>query len=435
MHRAAHSGANSRSASRFLLTAGVFLVCAFTVHAQINSNSSYLNAAAQAYESAAAQCQNPAGAACMRQFANYERCVAGGGSCGNAPTCSTSCVGAGAGSGAGFMTVNPAMSAAQNKVQQMDNVVNMGISLFEMFHKSPPNPQPDAAPAPDPEAAAAAAAAAQQQLINAQAADLLNSANALLPAQPDVPAAAPALPDLNATLDNLLDSGPPADTSTSAITSLLDGDSSPPDAGTTPDSPTAPAADPTATISNLLSSDNSPGANNYDTSAAGIPSQPPADQAVPSDIVPPDPATNAALQQSVDQSDPSVGTSLAQSLQGSGPNTNDGLNSLISSQNTLASNTSNDPVMQWATECNGSFTCIPTAAPGDDPDTAANKVFGQSIVGMNDLIKSVAGGPVAWAKGLYNYGTKMVNQMGADLGLANASIANPDATPSPENSQ
>ena len=147
-----------------------------------NSNSSYLQAAAQGCSNAAAQCQNPAGAACLRSYASYENCMAGGGSC-HAPTCNTSCAVTG-GAGAGLVTPLSINSAAATKAQQGDNLINMGISLFSLFHSTSSSPQPaDNAPAPDP----AAAAALQQQIINAEAADLLAQANALMPSQPAAP--------------------------------------------------------------------------------------------------------------------------------------------------------------------------------------------------------------------------------------------------------
>lgn len=249
---------------------GILLVGGSAIHAQYvaggsgapNMASSYL-AAAQAYNNAAAQCKNPAGAACMRSYANYEACVAnqfgGGGSC-SAPTCSTACGVAVSGAGAGITALSPAMSAAakmmaaeQNKLQNVDNLVNMGISLFSLFHSNnSDNSQPDAngAPTPDPAAEAAAAAAAQQQANNEEAAQWLADANAMMASTSAPPA--PAQPDPNATLDNLLDDNDqPTDSSTAAITGLLNGDDSQPDSGTSAAAP-SPAPDPTSEVSALL---------------------------------------------------------------------------------------------------------------------------------------------------------------------------------------
>jgi hypothetical protein len=100
----------------------------------------------------------------------------------------------------------------------------------------------------------------------------------------------------------------------------------------------------------------------------------------------------------------------------------DSLNGMITSTKTLASDLMNDPVVQWATSDKGSLTTAPLPAQGDSADTATNKVYGQSVVGFGDLLKGLAGGPVGFAKGLYTYGTNMVNQMGADLGLASSTI-------------
>lgn len=416
-------------------------MCTCAIRAQINSNSSYLNAAAQAYENAAAQCQNPTGAACLRQYANYERCQANGGSCGNAPTCSTSCVSTGTG-GMGTTALTPGMTAAQNKVQQMDNLVNAGISLFEMFHKSQPDSQPpaDNSPAPDPAAEAAAAAAAQQQLINAQAAQLLADANADLPSYSATPA--PAQPDPNATLDNLLDNNSqPADTSTSLIANLLDGGSSQTDSGLAPDtSPVAP--DATTTLSNLLTPDNS--ATESGTATNTVPQTFP-NQSIPADVIPSDPATETAFGDSIDQPDQDQSQSLGQMLQSSVVQPlQDGLSSLVSTGKSLISDTLNSPVVQWLASDQASLTTIPLSPSGTDPDTAANAVFAQSIVGMGGIAKGMATGeysavaratgvstilegmgvgPTAFAtsSAIYNYGTKLVDQFGAQLGLASAS--------------
>ncbi len=149
----------------------------------------------------------------------------------------------------------------------------------------------------------------------------------------------------------------------------------------------------------------------------------------PATVPPADPVTDTAFQQSTDQPDPTQAASLPQMLQGTTQPTDPSggvLDNEAGPANSLISDATSDPVVQWATSDKGSLTTMPLPAAGDAPETAENKVFGQSVTGFGDLLKCVASGPVGWAKGLYSYGTKMVNQMGADLGLAIASIANPD---------
>jgi hypothetical protein len=109
-------------------------------------------------------------------------------------------------------------------------------------------------------------------------------------------------------------------------------------------------------------------------------------------------------------------------FQSTGQAIKDSLNNLLAPVKTLSSDLMNDPVVQWATSDKGSLTTAPLPAQGDSADTAANKVYGQSVVGFGDLIKGMANGPVGFAKGLYGYGTNMVNQMGANLGLASAAV-------------
>jgi hypothetical protein len=68
----------------------------------------------------------------------------------------------------------------------------------------------------------------------------------------------------------------------------------------------------------------------------------------------------------------------------------------------------------------GTTAPLPTAT--DSPETMANLTQGQAIVGFGDILNGMAAGPWGMAKGLYSYGAKMVNQMGADLGFASANI-------------
>jgi hypothetical protein len=140
---------------------------------------------------------------------------------------------------------------------------------------------------------------------------------------------------------------------------------------------------------------------------------------VPTNLIPQNQQMNTALQDSADQPDPSQTGSLADMFQSAEQKMNDGLNDMVTTGKTLASNLMNDPVVQWATSDQGSLTTMPLPAQGDSADAAANKVYGQSVVAFGDLLKGLATGPVGIVKGGYIYGAKMVNQMGADLGLAN----------------
>jgi hypothetical protein len=154
----------------------------------------------------------------------------------------------------------------------------------------------------------------------------------------------------------------------------------------------------------------------------GLPASPITQTPIPANLVPQNAQVNAALQESLDQPDPNQTPSLAQMFQSAEQKMNDGLGDMVTHGRTLTSNLMNDPVVQWATSDKGSLTTAPLPALGDSPDTATNKVYGQAVVGFGDLLKGMAGGPTGFAKGLYSYGTKMVDQMGADLGLANSTI-------------
>jgi hypothetical protein len=196
-----------------------------------------------------------------------------------------------------------------------------------------------------------------------------------------------------AAINSLLGGDESANTSTAAITSLL---------GNNP-SVTTPAPDSTPAVVGLL-----------------VQSQP----QVLGNVVPRDPQINSAFQASADPTEfgASQSQSLGEMLQSGAQGFTDGLNGLVSSGKSLISSLTADPVVKWASSDQGSLTTVPLPTAGDDPDTAANKVFGQSIVGFGDLLKGLSGNVTAFPKALYNYGTKMVNQIGADMGLASDTI-------------
>jgi hypothetical protein len=408
------------SVTQRLLLSGLVLVWLLPETNTEAQSPSYYTQAAQLYRNAANQyaaAMCPVQASCMNQNASYDTCLASQygpnpSNCGPAPTCMSTmpccptapgskCAG---GSGAGSQV--PAMTPGQQETQTF---VNLGLSIIQALQArkaaSAP-PAVDTPPPPDP----AAIAAAQQQAYNNEAAQLLQEANAMLPSQPGTPAGAPP-PDPNTTLDNLLDNGPPTDTSTPEIAALL---------GNPPTDSSPPTPDPTTTVSDLLTPDTTP--------------SPDLNQTAPTDVVPQNPAMNAAFEESVDQPDPSQTPSLQQMLQGDIPPPalpGEGSDTTATS-GTLISNATNDPVIQWAA---GGFTTVPLPAVGDSPEQATDKVFGQATLGIAGLIKAWASGPVEFSKELYEYGSKMVEQMGADLGLANAVFNGPDATPSPSSSQ
>jgi hypothetical protein len=189
------------------------------------------------------------------------------------------------------------------------------------------------------------------------------------------------------------------------------------DSGTTP--PQTASADPSDQIAQLRAQMTAQ-AQQQDTTSQPDPNS--TQPTIPANLVPQDQQVNAALQESVDQPDPRQTGSLAQMFQSTGQEMKDGLDSLVTSGKTLTSNLMNDPVVQWAVSDKGSLTTMPPPTQGDSPDTATNKVYGQAVTGFSDLIKGIAGGPVEFAKALYGYGTAMVDQMGADLGLASGIV-------------
>jgi hypothetical protein len=213
--------------------------------------SSQYRQAAQAYSTAAAQCQNPAGAACMRQNAQYYNCVAnqlqGGSACGSQPSCSTACTGGGSSSGPGGALLGATGPSSGNaKADAIGKLFGLGVQL--MMNNDSNNTTPERA-APDPAAAAAqaaAAAAAAQQNADAQAAQTLQDANALMASLNGSSAA--SAPNSTAALNSLLGGDAPSNTSSAAISSLLD-DNPPASTG---------SANSTATIAGLLGSPSIP---------------------------------------------------------------------------------------------------------------------------------------------------------------------------------
>jgi hypothetical protein len=219
----------------------------------------------------------------------------------------------------------------------------------------------------------------------------------------DFPAATPTpAPSSSAAVNALLDSDQPPNSSAAAVSALL-GD------GTQP-GPAQPATGGTTTanaVANLL--DDSKVSDS--ASAFSLP-------------IPADPEINAVFQESADQPEQSQGGSLGQMLQSAGQQANDAISGLVTSGHSLVNSLTNDRIVQWMSSDQGNFTTAPLPISTDTPDTVGNLASGQAVVGFGDILKGYAAGVLGGAKGLYSYGAKMINQMGADLGFANSNILN-----------
>jgi hypothetical protein len=211
-------------------------------------------------------------------------------------------------------------------------------------------------------------------------------------------------PSSSAAVSALLDSDQPSNYTASAVSALLGN-------GTQP-GPAQPATGGTTTanaVAGLL--DDSKVSDS--ASAFSLP-------------MPADPQINAVLQESADQPDQNESTSWMQALQSGGQQGTDKLTGLVTSAKNLLNNLSNDQTVQWFASQGWTGTTAPLPTATDGPDTVGNLVQGQAIVGFGDLLNGMAEGPVGFAKGLYSYGSKMVNQMGAALGFANSNIVDAD---------
>jgi hypothetical protein len=227
------------------------------------------------------------------------------------------------------------------------------------------------------------------------------------PATP-TPNPAPALSPSPTATDGSTGSAP----STAAAVNNLLGNVAAPSQQPTAQAPTA--ADQAATansVSNLLSNPNAA------SNSAPISPAPQVPDDSEFSIV-----FNESAETSADQSTPSTSAALAQALLSGGQQIKDSLNGLVSAGQGLVSNVTNSPAAQWAMSQGWEGTTAPLPVATDSPETMANLTQGQAIVGFGDILNGMAAGPWGMAKGLYSYGTKMVNQMGADLGFASANI-------------
>lgn len=248
----------------------------------------------------------------------------------------------------------------------------------------------------------------------------VGAANGLIESpDPDSPQPEPepgspeAAPSTSAAVNAILDSDSPSSPSTAAAVSALLGDGAQPGCAQPGTSGTTTAN----AVANLLD----PSKVSDSASAFALPA-------------PADPQINSAFEESADQPDQHQGSSPLQVLQSAGQQVVDKLSGLVSSGKSLLSDLSSDPTVYWALNqgWNGTTVPLPTASntpemPASSPETAANLVQGQAIVGFGDILNGVAQGPAGPAKGVYTYGSKMVNQMGAMLGFANSNIFNADS--------
>jgi hypothetical protein len=321
----------------------------------------------------------------------------------------------------------------QQAIQQAGGNI---LNLLQMLHTSKPDTQldPDDTPAPDP----AAAAAAQQQIINAEAADLLSSANSLLPSQPS--AGPSTQPNSNAAVSALLDENTPSNAATAAVNSLLGG-AAPQDTGATS---TATA------VAGLLDNGTQPADANSvpPPPAVNVPQDPNAQQ--PGDpfyqppmpdksqwYTPPTPlqdsAMNADLQDSVDQPNPSMFNTLRQQLQ-SGVQTvrqevRDELNSLVASGKSLIAPYVNDPGLQAVYHVISNGPTMPVTQPTDSGDTMVNNVAGSALLTSVPILKvttttpvQMLTNPVGTYKNISAPADQMNSQAAGVLGFAQSNL-------------
>lgn len=253
----------------------------------------------------------------------------------------------------------------------------------------------------------AADAARRRYQINSEASQILQESQSYMDSTSGAGGGAPS-PSNNAAgaVNSLLDPGSPS--TNSAINSLL-GDAN---------QPSATATTPAAAIANLLD------INKVSDAASAFPAYIPFNP-------PDDPRFASAMQGTTNQPDAAPSASLSQMLQGMGLHVEDQLVGLVGSSHALASSVLDNRFVQWAISDKGNFTTAPLPVPSDSPNTAADLVYGQSVVGFGTILKQcVQNGPTGCIQGIKEYGTAMVNQMGADLGYAQVNIVdNPNPAP------
>jgi hypothetical protein len=140
---------------------------------------------------------------------------------------------------------------------------------------------------------------------------------------------------------------------------------------------------------------------------------------VPTDVAPRDLEMFSAFTGSADDtaSDTENGGWITHTSQRVKQQLADGLDQVISRGGNLLSSVTNDPVVRWVWEDQGTLSTAPAPSTTDSPEMAANKVIGQGA--LNSVGAAACyGGPMACAKALYSGGVKLVDQISADLGLA-----------------
>lgn len=258
-----------------------------------------------------------------------------------------------------------------------------------------------------------------------------SSNGAYIPPEPAYTWTPTPQPSTASAVSALLDSGQPSNSTADAVSALL-GDTAQP-ASAQPSPAAATAA--TSAVASLLDSSK---VSDSGSAFAGYASLP----------APPDPQFSAAMQDSTDQPDPSRATTLPQLPQSAGSaaqDVKDELTGLVASTKSLISSYADSPEVYWLVNQGWKGTTAPLPAPGSTQEMATDLTFGQATVGLGDILEGMATsdysklaqatgastllegagvGPAGAgvAQGIYNYGAKMVNQMGAFLGLATNSI-------------
>lgn len=323
---------------------------------------------------------------------------AGAGECAGVLNGGTSCSGSSANSSGRGMekgpSTNPAAAAKFNQIQtnlqnNLQIINNVGDAILDVINSRHKNnggtDNSDAGSADD------SAYPAQD-----------NTPPAALPTSEPSPGV-----DATAAISELLDSNPSATSTATAVSALLsDGSASP--SSQQASAPTASASAVANLLDNSIVSDSSSAFAGYTTLQA-----------------PADPEFNAAMQDSTDRPNQSLAANLTQMLQApitTGQQVKDELSGLVSSTKGLISSYASSPAVQWLASQGWNGTTAPLPAETDSQETATDLTFGQATVGLGDILEGMANGHEGIAHGIYNYGSKMVDQMGAFLGLATNTI-------------
>jgi len=351
----------------------------------------------------------------------------GGGSCGTSPTCSTACSNSASSGGSGSSGGGTTNTNAQinQLAESIGDLLGQWAAAREAKHEREAQELQQKA---EQEAAQMEAESnAEDQRARERAAFLADPSSVNQGANQ-----APSDPNVN--LRNQLSAG--GDTATTQPQQIASADPSDQMAqlraqmtaqAAQEDQPSSSAVD---TAGGVSAGTSPPSASSPDPSITEpVPGyiSPLSQQSIQAAMIPPSASPlSSAFQQSNDDSSattPTVAGSVMDSIKAIPGQINDGLDNLmsqVSSVKTSLTNLWNDPSVQMMNSIRtGNYTTAPLPAQGDTPDEALNKTFAQSILGFGDFKDG-------FPKGLYNYGTKMVDQMGAYLGLANSQISSGD---------